>query len=153
PDLDGLAALIHARSEQAMRRAIAAIPDGEYRHAITIDGYKTPVRIACAVGVSGETLTVDYTGTSPQSDEGAINVVPAAAWAATLFPLKCSLTPAIPNNEGLFSPIRVHAPEGCILNARFPAAVRSRSKVSFHIHSAIYGALADLIPECVQAGS
>ena len=145
PDLDALAGVIHERSGTAMRRAIAEIPDGDYAHAITIDGYKTPVQIACRLEVRGDSLLVDYTGTSPQSTEGAINVVPAAAWAATLFPLKCSLTPAIPNNEGLFRPITTLAEPGSILNCRFPAPVKTRSKTSYHIHNAIYAALAGVL--------
>ena len=153
PDLDQLSQVIHARSEAAMRRAITAIPDGAYRNTITVDGYKTPVTVHCAVLVSGDSITIDYTGTSPQTAEGAINVVAAATFAASVYPLKCSLTPDIPNNEGLFRPVHVKAPEGSILNCRFPAAVRSRSKVSFHLHSAIYGALATVIPQEVQAGS
>jgi N-methylhydantoinase B len=67
--------------------------------------------------------------------------------------LKCSLCPDLPNNEGIFRPIATSAPLGSVLNARFPAAVRARSKTSFHTHTAIYGALAQVIPDQVQAAS
>lgn len=152
-DLRRLSHEIHGRSEAAMRAAISAIPDGMYRDEIVVDGYKKPVTIRCALEVARDTIHVDYTGSSPQTAEAAINVVEAATFAATIYPLKCSLVPDIPNNEGLFRPVQVYAPPGSILNCRFPAAVRSRSKVSFHLHSAIYKALAAVIPEKVQAGS
>src|SRR5262249_59093458 len=37
-DLRALAATIQARSEAAMRAAIAALPDGEYRQTVVADG-------------------------------------------------------------------------------------------------------------------
>ena len=152
-DLRELSQEIHGRSEAAMRAAIRELADGQYRNEITIDGYKQPVVIRCTITVDGDSILIDYTGTSPQTSDGAINVVAAGTFAASVYPLKCSFVPDIPNNEGLFRPVRVYAPEGSILNCRFPAAVRSRSKVSFHLHSAIYGALASVVPEKVQAGS
>ena len=48
---------------------------------------------------------------------------------------------------------RCSAPEGSILNARFPAPVRARSMTSFHLHSAIFGALVETMPDRVQAGA
>jgi len=78
----------------------------------------------------------DYTGSSPQFADASINCVMNCTFADTFYPLKCSLTPEIPNNEGLFRPISIHAPEGSVLNTTFPSAVKSRSKTSFHIHMA-----------------
>jgi N-methylhydantoinase B len=74
-------------------------------------------------------------------------------FADTFYPLKCSLTPELPNNEGLFRPITIHAPEGSVLNTTFPSAVKSRSKTSFHLHVVIYGALQRAMPDRIQAGS
>ncbi len=37
--------------------------------------------------------------------------------------MRCALLPGLPNNEGMFRPIKVVAPEGSLLNPRFPAAV------------------------------
>jgi N-methylhydantoinase B len=73
--------------------------------------------------------------------------------AHSIFAIKCMLLPNLPNNEGLFRPITTFAPEGSILNARFPAPVRARSMTSFHLHSAIFGALMDIRPHHVQAGA
>jgi N-methylhydantoinase B len=144
---------ILARSEAAMRCAIRAIPSGHYAAQIGADGFQEPIRIRVGITVDGDTLHADYTGSSPQATTTSINCVMNVTFAHTIFPLKCSLTPSIPNNEGLFRPITAYAPEGSLLNARFPAAVRTRSKASYHIHNAIYAALAPAMPECVQAGS
>src|SRR5581483_3530176 len=61
--------------------------------------------------------------------------------------------PEVPANEPLFEPVAVSAPSGCILNCRPPVAVKGRSAVAVHTHDAIFGALAPVIPDRVQAGS
>jgi len=144
---------ILARSEAAMRGAIRAIPSGRYRGEAIADGFQEPLRIHVTVIVEGDALHADFTGSSPQSVTASVNCVLNVTYAHTIYPLKCSLTPDLPNNEGLFRPISVYAPEGSIFNARFPAPVKARSKSSYHIHNAIYAALADALPDRVQAGS
>jgi N-methylhydantoinase B len=143
---------ILSRSEQAMRDALTELPDGVYAYEHVIDGYMTPVTIKVAVTIKGDAMHIDFTGTSPQS-RYAINCTESATTADTVYPMKCSLAPHIPNNEGLYRPITLHAPKGCILNATFPSSVRARSKTSMQINSAIYGALAQAMPGRVQAGS
>jgi N-methylhydantoinase B len=151
--LDRTAEAILERSEAAMRAAIRRIPEGTYAHAIDCDGYKVPTHVRASVTIRGGEAVVDYTGSSPQRADASVNCVLNVSHAHSLFALKCSLVPDVPNNEGLFRPIRTVAPEGSILNARFPAPVKTRSKTSYHIHNAIYGALAPVLPKGVQAGS
>ncbi|MBI3967090.1 MAG: hydantoinase B/oxoprolinase family protein [Chloroflexi bacterium] len=147
-ELTPLAETIQARSEAAMRRAISQIPDGEYRHTLFTDGLDEPLRIECAVRIAGERLVVDYTGTSPQVPKG-INSVYNYTYAYTAYPVKCALDPTTPNNEGSFLPIEVIAPEGSVVNPRFPAAVNSRGLTAHYLTAAIYGALAEVIPNQV----
>jgi N-methylhydantoinase B len=40
-----------------------------------------------------------------------------------------------------------------VLNTTFPSAVKSRSKTSFHLHMVIFGALAEVMADRIQAGS
>ncbi|WP_210490880.1 hydantoinase B/oxoprolinase family protein [Microvirga antarctica] len=141
------------RSEAAMRAAIAGMPEGEFRYGLDADGYKTPLRIEVAVSKKGDQVHVDYTGSSPQFTDASINCTTNITFADTYYPLKCSLVPNIPNNEGLFRPISISAPVGSVFNTTIPSSVKSRSKSSFHIHVAIYGALSHAIPDLVQAGS
>jgi len=150
---DALAAEILDRSERAMRHALAALPDGEWRCALQADGFRSTLELRVLVQKHGDRIHFDYTGSSPQFHDGSINCVMNCTFADTYYPLKCSLTPDIPNNEGLFRALTISAPEGSVLNTTFPSAVRSRSKTSFHIHMAIYGALAGAMPDRIQAGS
>jgi len=153
---DGYQALcdeILARSETAMRAAIRTVPPGLYRGEARADGFREPVEIRVALEVRGDRIHADYTGSSAEFTTASVNCVLNVTYAHTIFPLKCSLTPDVPNNEGLFRPITLSAPEGSVFNARFPAPVKARSKSSYHLHNAIYQALAQALPGRVQAGS
>jgi N-methylhydantoinase B len=141
------------RSEAVMRAAIRAIPAGRYTGATVADGHREPVEIRVALTVGEDRIHADFTGSSPQSTTSSVNCVLNVTYAHTIIPLKCSLAPDLPNNEGLFRPITVYAPEGSIFNVQFPAPVKARSKSSYHIHNAIYAALAGPLPGRVQAGS
>jgi N-methylhydantoinase B len=70
-----------------------------------------------------------------------------------MYPFKCALVPTIPNNEGLFRPIHVSAPEGCILNTTFPHPVNARAKTTNNINQVLFGALWPAFGEHAQAGA
>ncbi|MDR7464545.1 MAG: hydantoinase B/oxoprolinase family protein [Armatimonadota bacterium] len=153
PAFQRLADEILRRSERAMRTALRTLPDGEWSFALEADGFRRPLRIQVMVRKQDDRVHVDYTGSSPQFGDASINCVNNCTFADSFYPLKCSLVPALPNNEGLFQALTISAPEGSVLNTTFPSPVKSRSKTSFHIHMAIYGALAETMPDRVQAGS
>ena len=68
-------------------------------------------------------IIVDFTGSSPQTNSG-INVVLNYTHAYSTFAIRSCLNPDLPNNAGSLAPIKVHAPEGSILNCKYPAPVR-----------------------------
>jgi N-methylhydantoinase B len=143
---------LFARSERAMRAAIRAVPDGTYRYAFRTDGTDGPFDFKAAIAVRGDTITADYTGTSPQQPR-AINCVMAYTYAMTAYAVRCALLPGLPNNEGMYRPIKVVAPEGSLLNPRFPAAVVSRATTGHYVPALVLGALHQVIPERVMAGA
>ncbi len=150
-DLQLLARTVHARADIAMRRAIAAVPDGIYRATLEADGFDEQLtRLACAVTVAGDTMHIDYAGTSPQIDRG-INCVFNYTHAYSVYPVKCSLDPFTPRNEGTYRAITVAAPERSILNPEFPAPVGARQLTGHLLAGVIYRALADVIPDRVIA--
>ena len=149
-DLETLSTLILARSEEAMRVAIARIPNGVYRDEVEIDGFDHPLKICIAVQVKERDLIVDYAGSSPQVDRG-INVVFNYTHAYTTYPLKCAISPTVPNNEGSFRPVTVRAAQGSILNCEYPCAVGARHLIGHFLSQAIFGALARALPEQVIA--
>jgi N-methylhydantoinase B len=152
-DLDEVGADLMDRAERSMRRAISEVPDGSYHYEAVTDGFDEPIVIAVTVVVDGDELVLDFTGSSPQSERG-INVVPNYATALSSYALKCLLDPFTPKNEGSFRPFRQYIlPEGSILNPRKPAPVFGRSLVGHVTTSAVFGALAEALPDRVIADS
>jgi N-methylhydantoinase B len=150
--IDDLAEAMFARSEAAMREAIAAISDGEYRYEMLTDGFDEPFRFAVTVRITGDTLQCDFSGTSPQQPR-AINCVLGYTRAMSVYAIKSLLLPDLPNNEGMFRPIDVFAPRACILNPVSPAPVGGRSCTGHYVPVAIFGALAAVLPDRVMAGA
>jgi N-methylhydantoinase B len=150
PDLRALSREIVGRSEQAMRAAIARIPDGTYESRVETDGFDAPLEIRATVTVAGDELAVDFAGTSPQQEMG-INCTFNYAYAETVFPLICICAPDSPINGGTLLPLRVSAPDGTILSARHPAPLGGRLLVSMYIQCAMFRALAAAVPDRVLA--
>ena len=153
PDFARLGEAVKAKSEQAMRAAIGALADGVYRSTVEADGLPgAPTHIECAITVSGEEMTVDYTGTSAQV-AGPINCVLNYTWAYSSYPLKCALDPYSRRNAGSYRPLRVTAPVGSILNPRYPAAVLGRHLTGHLLSCAVYRALSHIMPDRIIADS
>lgn len=150
-DLQPLSEALQARADLAMRRAIAAVPDGVYEATLEADGFDEQVtHIACRVTVAGDSMHIDFAGTSPQIDRG-INCVFNYTHAYAVYPIKCALDPFTPRNEGSYRAITVAAPEGSILNPRFPAPCSARQLTGHLLAGVIYKALADVLPDKVIA--
>lgn len=149
-DLEALATEVQHRAEVAMREAIRATPDGTYRARVGFDGVGDPLELAVAVHVEGDAMRVVWEA-PPQLPRGGINCTLNYTAAHTVYALKCILTPDIPSNAGCFRPITVEAPEGSILNCRYPAAVNQRTQTGWYCAPAIFAALADVLPDRVQA--
>ena len=141
-------------SEREARRTVRSIPPGTYRFVDHLDddgvNMDSPVKIAVAVHVEGDELTVDLEGTSPQV-RGAINSTLSFAKSAVYFAVRSVMDSDAPNNAGFFRPIHVKAPLGCLVNPRPPAAVAARGISGFRLIDAMFGALAQAIPERVRA--
>jgi N-methylhydantoinase B len=142
---------LFARAERAMRAAIRTVPSGTYRYGFKTDGTGAPFEFRLALTVAGDEITADYSGTSPQQPR-AINCVMAYTYAMTAYAVRCALLPGLPNNEGMYRPVKVQAPEGSLLNPRFPAAVVSRATTGHYVPALVLGALHQVIPARVMAG-
>jgi N-methylhydantoinase B len=149
--IDPLGAEICARSERAMRAAIAELPDGRYEHVIHSDGFEEPIELRLAATVAGEEIEFDFAGSSPQSPRG-INLVFNYTHAYASFAMKAAVGPEVPHNAGSFRPVHVVAPEGSILNCRPPAPVASRHLIGHLLPGLIFGALEEALPERLLAG-
>src|SRR5207249_1597672 len=65
--------------------------------------------------------------------------------------IKCALDPVTPRNEGSYRSVSVDAPLGSILNPHYPAPCNARQLTGHLLAGAIFGALAQAVPEKVIA--
>lgn len=140
------------RSERQMRSYIADIPDGTYRYADTLDNdgvVDEPVRIEVAITVSGETMVIDFAGSSPAA-RGPLNLAAISTISVCYVALK-HIFPDVPINGGTFRPAEVRVPEGTVVAARYPTPTSGYLEVGNRVLDVMFGALAQAIPEAVPA--
>jgi N-methylhydantoinase B len=152
PDLREIAAEIFAITERMTLEGIRKIPPGVYTGRVSADGWEHEINIRATVTITGDEIAVDYTGSSPQSRFG-INESYNHTYAYTVYPFKCMLAPGLQNNDGFLRRLRVRAPSGSIVNCRPPAAVGARQLVGHLLQAAIFEAMAEVLPDQVQADS
>ncbi len=140
-------------TERKLRAEIASWPDGSFDFTDYMDSDGVggpPVCIHVTLTVSGDHLTADFTGSSPQV-RGAINCTWSFAAAVVAFCVRAVMREEVPNTAGIFRPLRVIAPEGSVVNVSMPGASSMRGITGFRMADAIFGALAQILPDRVYA--
>ena len=150
-DLEALATVVQDRAQAAMHKAISALPDGVYEHAVQADGLGEVTTYPIQVTVRGSQIGVDFAGAPPQTDQGGSNCTLSYTMAHATYPLKCILTPEVPGNAGCYRPMSVTAPAGSIMNCDKPKAVNTRVRTGWYVAPNVFGALAEAAPQNVQA--
>lgn len=137
-------------SDRRMRAAIRNVQNGIYEFKDVLEGdgiTDDPIAIHAKVIVENESITVDFTGSAKQA-KGPVNSTHGVTKACVYYALKSVLDPEVPPNAGTYRSIEVVAPKGTIVNPNFPAAVsNANSNTSQRITDAIFGALAQVLPE------
>jgi N-methylhydantoinase B len=117
---------ILAYAERRTRAALAELPDGSYTAEDVLEddanGEPRDVTLRLEARLCGDRLALDFSGTDDQID-GNLNCPLSVTRAAAFFAVRVLTDPDAPPCAGAHRPIEVIAPEGCLLNARFPAAV------------------------------
>jgi len=111
--------------EAVMRGRIAARLQGESEFFDFMDDAgpdSLPVRLHLRVGVKGDGLEFDYSGSDPQVP-CPINAPPAVVKSATYGAVKCLLVPELPLNSGMFRPLEVLTRKGTVTHPIAPAPV------------------------------
>jgi N-methylhydantoinase B len=133
-------------SERRMRGVIASWPDGDYTASDWLDNdgvEDAPREIRVTLRVRGELIEVDFTGSSEQT-RGPLNSVLGYTCSGVYMTLQAATDPDIPPNAGCHRPIEIVAPEGSIVNPRFPAPCTGGNETVFVISSAIFRALTQI---------
>jgi N-methylhydantoinase B len=140
-------------AEERARAEIAAWPDGCYTFTdyLDDDGIDPgPIPITVTLTVAGDRVIVDFAGTAAQV-RGGINCPLSFSQSAVYACLRCLMPAELPNNEGYFRPIDVRIPPGTLLHPLPPAPVAARGLTGFRVANAVFGALAQVLPDRVPA--
>jgi N-methylhydantoinase B len=113
---------LYAYSERMIRAAIERLPDGTWSAEDVVEAVEGELTIRATVTVTVNEVLIDFTGTALQH-RGNLNCPLAVTKSACYFVVRCLTEPDLPASGGAFAPVTVTAPEGCLVNARPPAAV------------------------------
>lgn len=108
------------QSEERLKARLKEMPDGTWRTRQHVDAAGHLATVELTMTKREDSLTYDFTGSSPQLPIG-INCTYWAAWGAMFAPLFPQLCWDLTWNDGITRPVRMIAPEGTIVNCTRPA--------------------------------
>ena len=129
---------VQDNAEESVRRAIDVLKDGSFSYEMDNGAV---IRVKVTINRKQRSAVIDFTGTSGQLNSN-FNAPKAVTQAAVLYVFRTLVTDNIPLNAGCLKPLEIIIPEGCMLNATYPAAVVAGNvETSQTIVDALYGAL------------
>ncbi|MZR62318.1 hydantoinase B/oxoprolinase family protein [Alcanivorax sp. DP30] len=156
PALEQAFDALNAYGEKRARARLAALPDGDYpfEDVMDDDGQgQQDITITLMLRIRGDSAQLDFAGTAAQVT-GNINCPLSVAAAAAYYCFRCLMDDDVPACDGLFRPISLTAPQGCLLNACRPAAVAAGNvETSSRVVDVVLGALALAAPQAIPAAS
>ncbi|MBS1894611.1 MAG: hydantoinase B/oxoprolinase family protein [Actinobacteria bacterium] len=146
---------LESYAEKIAATRFEAIPDGCYEAVAFMDDDGVdfdPLRVQCALTVSGGNLSFDLAGTSPRC-KGPMNSPLGATKSGVLIGLLHSF-PDLVINAGTFRRLDVAVPEGCFLNARYPSPVAGcASEVPARVIDVTIAALGQALPALAEGAA
>ena len=143
---------IQNHGERTAREAVRELPDGTWSAVDHADGTKgEPIRIEVELTIDGDEFHVDFSGSADQVDE-PLNIPRGMTETVCKLCFKSITTPEETSNAGQYAPLSVHAPEGNLFNAAYPAPTFTiwTGIVSIDV---VYEALAKAMPDRIPASS
>jgi N-methylhydantoinase B len=139
-----------AYSERVVRAAIRALPDGTFSAEDVLETPEGELTIRATVTIDADAIEIDFAGTAAQH-EGNLNCPLAVTRSACFYVVRCLTAPDLPASGGAFAPGTVQAQEGCLVNARPPAAVAAgNTETSSRIVDVLFRALGHALPVPAQ---
>ena len=151
-------------SERMLRAQIEQIADGVYRAPtgwLDDDGVNRGVslRVETSVIVEGDEITVDVTGSNDEVPTGYNVPYEGSALVSVYYAVRTILLDdvifpeRIPQNDGVFRPVKLVAPKGSLFNPRFPRSCFSRFCQVQRLVDNVVLALTEPLPQQTLAGS
>jgi N-methylhydantoinase B len=139
-----------AYSERVVRSAIRELPDGRNEARDALEVPEGVLELHVTVTIEDDAIEIDFAGTAPQHS-GNLNCPLAVTRSACFYVVRCLAAPDLPASGGAFAPVIVRAPEGCLVNARPPAAVAAgNTETSSRIVDVVLAAFGHAVPVPAQ---
>jgi len=143
-------------AERLTRAVLRQVPAGVHRadDFLDDDGCGTgPIRLRVRITIARGRVRVDFSGSHVQV-RGGVNANYAITLAAVFYVIRCLSPHEIPANAGILRPVELIAPEGSVVNARFPAAVAGGNvETSQRLVDVLLRAFARVLPGRIPAAS
>lgn len=147
---------ILALTARRLRAELAAWPDGRAAAEGFLDHdgavRDRPVRIAVSAAKIGDRLTLDFTGSAPQT-AGPVNANGWTTRSVSLLAVLAATDPTIPVNSGLLEAVDFVLPEASVINPVHPATVNLYFPTAVLAYSCVLSALGKLNPARAVAPS
>lgn len=144
---------LHNYAERLARAEISDLPNGTFHFTDHLDGLgenPEPIVIQVALTIEDDSVSVDFTGTSLQV-AGGVNTPLPFTKASVYTALRSVMQSDIPNCHGFERVVSVTAPKGTVVNSVHPAPCGARGITGYRIIDAMFGALAQPLPDRVTA--
>ena len=141
------------RAEALMRHNLSAMPDGTYSFEDYLDNdgvTDAPLKIALDMTIEGDTMTLDFSRSSPPC-AGPLNIAYSTAAACCYVALKHVFTD-VPANAGCLAPVRFVIPATTLLGVKAPKPVGGYTETILRVIGVVFGAIAKAAPERAIAG-
>jgi N-methylhydantoinase B len=142
---------LKTRAALQFRSLIRDLPDGGYaaEDFLDNDGIRDEaLRIGLEVVIEGESLTLDFTRTSPAC-AGPVNIARSTAIAACYVAIK-HIFPDVPANSGVLEPVKFIIPETSLISVRAPKPVGGYTETILRVIDVIFSAFAQIAPARVN---
>ncbi len=145
---------LQSRAAQLMRMNIAELPDGTYCCDDWLDNdgiIDAPLKIALDLTISGETMTLDFSRSSPAC-AGPVNIALSTAVASVYVAIK-HIFNDVPANSGVLDPIDIIIPDDTLLSVKAPKPVGGYTETILRLIDVVFGAMAKVAPERSNASA
>jgi len=139
---------LQARAAQLMRANISELPDGTYSCDDWLDNdgiTDTPLKIALDLTIAGDTMTLDFSRSSPTCD-GPVNIAHSTAVASVYVAIKHVFTD-VPANAGVLDPVEIVIPDDTLLSVSAPKPVGGYTETILRIIDVVFGAVTQAAPD------
>ena len=129
---------VQNNAEASVRQVVGRLQDGEFVYPMD---FNQKIKVQVRVDREKGSAEIDFTGTSLQGQNN-YNAPRSICNAVVLYVFRTLVGSEIPLNEGCLKPLKIIAPNGSMINPKYPAAViAGNTEVSQNMCDCLFGAL------------